>query len=678
MSALYGGKILWVDLTRGEISVRPTAAYADKYIGGRGINARLIYENTDAGTEPLGPHNLIAFGTGPLSGTSFPGCSRLDVMSKSPVTGLLGNANIGGDWGAELKLAGYDHVVLVGRAEAPVYLNIRNDFVELRDARDLWGGTTYDTDRAIRAELGNPETKVLCIGPAGEAQVSYASIHNNLGNAAARTGMGAVLGSKNVKALAVRGTKGVAIAESEAFLEICLEVHGVIRAGANYENRKKVGTAEGEWFYVLSGMEASGDAHAGPEFDPDRTSDFRAFRKKYLLRRTGCAGCPVHCMDNYAVPGIGGTVLSCELYPQLSWEIRNADMHLWYELVRYTQQIGIDNTSLALCLQWLMELHALGIVDETVTDGIAMEWGSREAIFAMIDLIVRRQGIGDALARGMRAAADYLDARTSDERRGGRSTYYHAMQVNNNPMYGITPRLSSMALSYSVGRRSDCIQDLDMYQFGLIAERGRDDRSETEIERVIQGEKDAAVALTGVEHAGDPDSYEGKAMIVDDIGIVTGIPDMVGSCKWHTKWLSMDVKPEHYARALTSGLGREVTVADLERASLRLRNLERAYECKLGRRRSNDTIPAKEFGKPLSRGASAGRHGVAEAGLEKMKDDYYRIRGWDLETGVPTVETLTASGLDDVAQDLVDRGVIAASADPRERTPHASASGPAE
>jgi len=657
MTYLYAGAILWIDLTTGTTSIRSTLDYAEKFIGGRGINARIMYDTIGPDTDPLGPDNVIVFGTGPLSGTAYPGCSRADVMSKSPVTGLLGDANIGGDWAAELKYAGYDHVVLTGRSEHPVYLRIRNDLVELRDAGELWGQTTYETRRLIQEELDDPEAKVLSIGPAGENLVSFATIHGSVGNAAARTGMGAVLGSKNVKALVVRGTKGIAVADPEAFLEACKAAHDQVKGADYYEEVHTIGVTNAEYAYVLSGIEAGGDGHEGLDFDPEGKTDYNAFWNKHGYKRTGCMGCPVHCMENYNVPGVGATVISCELYTQLTWEVQNADMLLWYALIRQCQEMGIDNTSMALTIQWLMELHALGIIDANLTDGIAMEWGSKEAITAIMDRTIANEGFGAVLARGMKATAEYFDARVPEERRGGRSTYWYAMQVNNNPMYGINPRLTSMSLSYAIGRRSDCIQDLDMHQFDSVTAPVYPGWSEEDRAHAVEHERELAYELTGKERAGDPDTTEGKADIVHDMGIQTGIADMAGSCKWHTKWLFLYLMPEHYADALSAGLGRTVTPEDVEQASLRVRNVERAIEVKMGRRRENDTIPEKEFSKPVSRGHMKGKHGLSREDLERMKDEYYTLRGWDLRTGVPRHQTLVDCGLKDIADDLAELGL---------------------
>jgi len=657
MAFLRGGRILLVDLTTRQVSTRPTADYADAYLGGRAVDARLVYDLVGVDAEPLGPDNVIVFGTGPLTGTPFPGSSRLDIMARSPVTGLLGNANVGGDWAAELKFAGYDHVVLTGRASSPVHLCIHNDVVELRDSAALRGMTTSQTPAAIRAELDNPEVKVLCIGPAGENQVTYATVHCSVGNAAARTGMGAVLGSKNVKALAVRGTRGVPIAAPEPFLEACIAAHEHLRAKDDYPEAHTEGVTRGEYAFVLSGSEAGGDGHAGVDFDPSGLTDFAAFWRRYGYKRTGCMGCPVHCMENLSVPGLGGAVMSCELYPQLSWEVRNDDMLLWYEMTRACQELGIDSTSIAIALQWLMELHAAGLLDPDLTDGTPMAWGDPDAIRGMLSRTVDREGFGDALAQGMRAAADYLDARIPAERRGQRSTYELALQVNNNPMYGISPRLMSMALAYSVGRRSDLIQELDIPQINIVAAPAYPRTTSEDREQMIEHETARVVALTGEPGAADPDVVDGKAEIVHDMGLATGISDIAGSCKWHTKWF-LDLEPEHYADALTAGLGREVTLPELQEASLRMRNVERAFECRHGRRRANDTIPRKEFGKPISRGTAAGKYGVTETQLEQLKDEYYALRGWDRATGVPTRETLVASGLGDIAADLARLGIL--------------------
>ena len=341
----------------------------------------------------------------------------------------------------------------------------------------------------------------------------------------------------------------------------------------------------------------------------------------------------------------------------------------WYEQVRLCQQMGIDNTSMAMTIQWLMELHELGLLDAGLTDGVAIEFGSAEAIDYVMRATVARTGFGDVLAGGMKATAEYIDAKVPLERRGGRSTYYYAMQVNNNPMYGINPRMKSMALSYAIGRRSDPIQDLNMLEFDLITAPIYPDWSEEDRKAAVEHEYHLSAEQSGMENAGDPEVWQSNAKIVSNMGVTTGVPDMVGTCKWHTPWLFMDIKPEQFAKALTAGLGRAVSEKDLEDASLRLRNVERALECKMGRRRENDTVPEKEFGKPVSHGLWKGKLGIQREELEGMKDMYYDLRGWDLETGIPLKETLARFDLDDIAQDLDTLGILPSGAAPERPAP---------
>ncbi|MCL5735725.1 MAG: hypothetical protein M1274_09110 [Actinobacteria bacterium] len=655
MSYLYGGKILRVNLSRREARFVPTDRYASKYIGGRGTNARILYESVDVDTDPLGLENVVCFGTGPLSGTTFPGCSRTDVMCKSPVTNLIGNASVGGDWSAELKYAGWDHVVLEGKAEHPVYVDIHNDAVQIRDARALWGLTTYEAHEAIRNELG-PDVKIIGIGPAGERMVTFATIHSNIGNSASRTGVGAVMGSKNVKAIAVRGTQGVGIADPKAFLEASLRAHNTIRASKYYEEFHTIGLTLYEKACILSGLEGGGDGHANVPPSFDERFDYYSMFEKHCYKRTGCTGCPVHCMEAYHVGGLGSTVMSCELYPQLSYEIRNADPYFHYWLVMTCQKMGIDSVSTATIFQWLMELWELGIIDSTITGGINLEWGNKDGVKELFLRIIGSDGIGAVVAKGMKETADYIDARVPLDRRYDKSSYWWAMQVNNNPMYGVNPRMHGMALAYAVGRRSDCIQDLDMVEVDIANFPVYPEMSEDEKKRLTDEEKALAERVSGKIGAGDLDGYQGKAEMTHDQGITTGLPDMMGTCKWHTKWLFMDIEPENYAEALSAGTGREVGVQELITASLRLRNVERVLECKMGRRRENDTIPEKEFGRPVARGFWKGKIGTDRKEFERMKDEYYALRGWDAKTGIPTVETLLQYGLDDMVEDLPGRG----------------------
>ncbi len=302
--------LLYVDLGSGEVKKKPTSRHTDLWLGARGINARILYEETDAATDPLGPDNVLLFGLGPFTGTMVPGSGRVEIAAKSPVTGFQGMSNMGGYWGPELKYAGYDTIVVKGRADKLVYISIYNDKIEIKDAAHLAGKDTFETQDLIREELGDPEVEVACIGPAGENMIAYASIHNRLGNSAGRTGMGTVMGSKNLKAIAVRGTRGVKVADPERFLELCLEALEVQKPLIGMaKTTDAVGNDPVSWGMTLGNYEATQWVK-----QKDLRGGHKPFWEKHKNRQglgiAGCFNCQVRCMDYYDYPGIGPTVVS--------------------------------------------------------------------------------------------------------------------------------------------------------------------------------------------------------------------------------------------------------------------------------------------------------------------------------------------------------------------------------
>jgi aldehyde:ferredoxin oxidoreductase len=295
---MYGGTILLLNLSDGEISREPTSSYSGDYLGGRGINIKLLYDKVSPGTDPLDPTNYIIFGVGPICGFPIPG-SRTEVTSKSPETGFLGSTNFGGFFGPELKFAGYDHVLVTGRAEKPVYIWIDNDNISIRDASKLWGKDTYETQMIIRSEV-DPEAQIACIGPAGENCVRFATIQHELGHGGGRTGLGAVMGSKNLKAIVVRGTKGLDLAYPERFLSIAYELEQELRNDPGIQEVQKNGWAP---------IEDAGYRYAASLRTPRRVCASDLYYK-YPTKRTGCFGCPVQCMELFPVEAKGGGTIS--------------------------------------------------------------------------------------------------------------------------------------------------------------------------------------------------------------------------------------------------------------------------------------------------------------------------------------------------------------------------------
>ncbi|UCG54663.1 MAG: aldehyde ferredoxin oxidoreductase, partial [Dehalococcoidia bacterium] len=345
MAYLYKGNILRVNLNNGKIEKIPTAEYATKFLGGRGINIKLLYDEVPPGTDAMDPASPLIFGMGPLSGTPVP-AGRTEVSAKSPETGYLGTSNFGGFFAAETKFAGYDNIMIIGKAEKPVYLFIFNDQVEIRDAADLWGKDIYQTQLMLRERI-SPEVKIACIGPAGERLVRFSTISHELRHGSGRTGMGAVMGSKNLKAIAMRGTRGVQIAEPEKYLELALKLNHEMRKHPGVIDKQLHGASyEQDWWEIR--------AARGKVPQPVFSCDL-FFKYQARIKRNGCFSCPVQCADLYPKEAYGGGSLSCALYHVNSWP-RNQDLDTLLQFGLSSLRNGIDACTTMSLIAWLMEL----------------------------------------------------------------------------------------------------------------------------------------------------------------------------------------------------------------------------------------------------------------------------------------------------------------------------------
>ena len=407
MEYLTAGKILRVDVSHNRITSEPTAKYEEKFIGGRGIDIKILYDAVGPDVGPLDPENVISFGIGPFTGTLVPGSGRTHVMSKSPVSGLLGATSFGGLWAPEVKYAGYDQIVVEGKAEKPVYLFIDNEAVELKDAGNVWGKDTRETQEVIRQELGDPDIRVVCIGPAGEKLVRYAMVASGIDDTGGKTGLGAVMGSKNLKAIAVRGTRGIKIADPDRFFELCKQAHKAIMAEPTREEVLQFGTARGSDGYSALGMMGFSNWQAATH--PEASGISReAFIREYLYKSYGCFGCPMGCRQSYKLEGLDSGTLKCSQYDCFTGTVSNPDMRLNYEATILCQKGGIDIVQVSGIIAWLMELYQRGIITEKDTDGIPMEWGSRKALIDIIKKIIQREGIGDILAENFQTIAEKM------------------------------------------------------------------------------------------------------------------------------------------------------------------------------------------------------------------------------------------------------------------------------
>jgi aldehyde:ferredoxin oxidoreductase len=582
----------------------------------------------------LGPDNALVVGVGPLGGTSI-SSGRTELTAKSPETGLLGSSNFGGSFGAEVKFAGYDNIVITGKAEKPVYIWIDNAGVEIRDASAVWGRDSYETPGVIRQEVGNPEARIACIGQGGENLVRFASVQHEQGHGAGRTGMGAVMGSKNLKAIAVRGTNGLNIADPEAFLTAAGKMEEALRNNEMASLYRERGNARTQ---NMGQLEASahmrGMLGVGDDTRPESLPDMGAIAEKHSPKKAGCFGCPVQCMDQYDdVEGVGGGTVSCMVYVDLFYACRCYDADAVLQGGILCQKYGIDVTSTTQMIRWLMELYEAGVITKEDTDGVAMEWGSPEAILAMIEKTAHREGIGDVLAEGSLRAAEKI----------GRGSMEYVNQVkglavsevqnpNNAAAYkgtclsdSVSPRGDNMrALSYPIERYEE-VEDPEK----LTIERKR------ELAQCYEGEAECVV------------SHEDLVLLCD----------MLSICKYTTAWWMGAVTLEHMVDLYSAGSGTEASIETLVEQAGTIRTLERAIDVREGLTREMETLPRRFFNKnePIREGPYKGNI-LDSKRFEEMKSEYYELRAWDPLTGVPTEETLGRFGLEDVAEDLRKRG----------------------
>ena len=638
MSYLYGGSILFVDLSERKISKEPTSSYTRLFLGGRGIDDKLFYDHIASGVDPLSPQNVIVFGAGPLAGTCLPSSGRLDIMSKSPMTFLWGNSNMGGYFSAELKYAGYDHIVVTGRADAPVYIWIDNGQVHIRDAAEIWGQDTYQTPELIRQELGNPEVKVICIGPAGENLVRFATVQSELGNGAGRTGMGTVMGSKNLKAIAVRGTKGIKMANPEKFLAVAQEQNDFIKNSAACKELSQYGT-------TLMTKRIMGEGKPFRNFQTFRTMeghlDPTDILKKYSPKRAGCLECPIRCMEAYDVPGVGSGVISCTFYASVGWIVDNHDPEVFLQSAIYCQKQGLDVSSAGGILAWAMELYQRGIITTQDTDGVSLEWG--ESVPEMLKRIVHREGFGDVLAEGVLIGAGKI----------GRGAEDYAVHSKGLPLqFGENPILEKgKTLAMAVNPRGDYLRGYPFIEarFNRLDFAGLEEEELEQAKEINYREYREAERISGTRKGAIPAEYEGKPAIIKYSEDVTAIMDAVGICKWATFRFGIleAYRIEDQARILSLGLGEEMSPDVLWEVAERMRSLERAFAVREGLTPSDDRLPARFFELETPTGLT-----LSADKFEEMKRQYYVLRGWDGDTGIPTRESLERLGIGDVADDL--------------------------
>ncbi len=626
----FGGGILRVDLSHHAIVTHPTEpALARRFLGGRGLNVKRLYDEVPTHTDGLAPENKVIFGVGPLVGSLFPGSSRFNVSGMSPQTGILGDSNAGGFFGPELKFAGYDQLIIEGRAEHPVYLLIHDDRVELRDARGHWGLDVTETTEAIRAELGDGDVQVAAIGPAAENGVRFSGVFCNLVRAAARTGMGAVMASKNLKAIAVRGTGIVPVADLDRFWEIIEQIDERIYAHPEYDLRVRLGTTK--LVKALNGIGGLVTRHfLSGQFEHAQEVSGEAIEARFKVKSKGCFSCTIPCsrfllVDDPRFPGLKLEGPEYEPLAGFTSRIGNGDLAFGLHCIDLANRNGLDAITLSEVISWSMELTERGVLTPAETDGLELTWGNQEAVLGLIARITRREGFGDVLADGVRAAAE----------RVGRDSAEIAMHAKGLEVFQADPRTIK---AYALGN--------------AVSSRGADHlRSEPWFE--FSGDAEEGIRRYGVPESAFRLEHKGKGRVVKHFEEMAAVCDSLGVCK--NTYNNMEVLDwDQTAELLNAATGWDMTGEDVRQAGERVVNLERLFIAREGVTRRDDTLPRRFLEEPLGPPESPSTGATVD--LEQMLDEYYAARGWDVATGLPTPAKLAELGLGGDAHGPADPG----------------------
>ena len=648
----WAGKTLQVDLSTGKTSTAPWDRDGQRFLGGRGGNAWLFWKHSKAGMGPYDPDAPVIFGSGALAGTGLIGASRMEVTVVSAAkteTHSIGNVGMGGHWAPELKYAGYDNIVVKGRAEKPVYLYVYNDEVEVRDASGVWGKGTFETETLLREEVGDEDAQVASIGPAGENLAVQATVEHGYRSG---TPVGSPVGYKRLKAVVVRGTGPVNVHDPEAVLELNRQLVKTVK-----DTKKRMGEAiprgEGKDAYLQgflvgdAGVVGNYESHAWR----DRPDVKKAYEDNYIaenfVKNTGCFGCPFPCQPLYEVPGEGISVWRC--YPTYwPWKLWMTDLASAFKATRMMSDLGMDNKEVATAVSWLMQLYNDGHLDSGDLDGVSFERGSPEALSETARKIAYREGFGDALADGPVALAKKLGKKAEDTLYHNQGLTLRTFEFRAEPGTALGEVISARGNSLRATTYHVVLWDKPASEGYAGVDPKERDASYQWSRRMFGTEK----AIMATEYEGKPAAliYEmDGAAVADSLGYCTTMirPGRTGAPGSQFG----DTSYRFAADRLKAATGIEADEAALFTYGERVCNMERAIVVRDGRTRSMETLPDFFFKTPIPDGAQAGR--VLDRGLfEKMKDEYYALRGWDPGTGMQREPTLSRLGLADVAKEL--------------------------
>lgn len=623
------GKILRVDLTRGKTWTEETAAHAKRFLGGRAINSLILLNEMSPETRWSDPENMLIFGVGCLVGTMAPAACRVSIDTKNAYTGGKGSANFGGHFGPELKFAGFDHVIITGKADRPVYLWICDGKAEIRDASGIWGKTTYETEEILQKELGDNRIEIACIGPAGENLVRGACVVSDMAKVAGGSGAGCIMGAKNLKALVARGHGSIRVADPGRFMKAvdsafakintsprasrwrkgiimayCLPDSPLWDIGGEMIRNGQIGNWPMEKRVNLVGMEKG----------------VPSFQKNVLA----CFNCPVGCNPHFEIQegpykGTRGTGywINSAFYTT-RFDVDDAAASIKFHLL--TNQLGLDGDTTATVLAWAFECFQRGLIGKEDTGGLALEWGNGEAMNEMVRKLAYREDFGDFLADGALEAARKL----------GKGSDAFAIQVKGQDTSDAFRIQKGWGLGCST---SPC---------GPRHLRGAVGST------FHSGPKDLPRETTQYENQPEAVFWQLRSKEIEDI---TGICNYMGSYSG-----ARALEPADYVELVAAAMGIEIDEAEFMRLGQTAHNLEKAFNTlHAGFTREDDYPPRRYMEEPINAGPYAGFKCDREA-WDLMLDRFYELHGWDVGTGWQTRRGLQQMGLEDVAARLEKAG----------------------
>jgi len=614
------GKFLRVNLSESKISEEgiPEDLF-DKFLTGAGLATHYLYHEVPKGADPLGPESELILMTGAITGAQAPSTGRYTWVFKSPLTGIWAQSNVGGFWGVDFKKTGFDGIIFQGISPKPVYLVIEDGKAELRDANHLWGKSVSETTKLIKEELGE-KFEVVCIGVAGENQVRYATIMNDLHRAAGRCGGGAVMGSKRLKAIAVRGTMPVKVANPEAFAEVAKKQFELVDESLLKVAMETFGTNTVIDMINERGGFPTRNWQTGvfPELEEINAE---ALSEKVLVEPLGCFACPIKCGRRSEIrtgkyKGAKGEGPEYESVGTLGGQCQVSDMEAITKAHYLCDDYGLDTISTGSTIAFAMECYERGILTKSDTDGLELKFGDADIVIELVHKIARREGIGDLLAEGTRRMSRKL----------GKGSERFAMNVKGLEL----PAYDSRAVQIT----------------GLafaVANRGGD-----HITAYIQGPTFFDIPFLCIPDSKIEDvlvADPGEVHILVDLENVMTALDTLGACKF----MGFCVASEEWTELVEQLLGRKFTYDDMVKLGERAYNLARVFSIREGLTRADDTLPPRLLEDPLPEGPAAGK---VNENLPAMLDKYYELRGWDKATGKPTPEKLKELGLEEYIPDI--------------------------